>query len=395
MDKRLYFPGLEFKLNEIQSNVDIIPTDVQLLRVGKFYLDGVSEPVQITPEFIDMLVGNFKKGVRGIDIAIDYNHESEKEAAGWVRQLYTMGDGEELWARVDWTPVAKKKIAMKEYRYLSADFRTNYADNETLVNYGPTLMGAGLTNRPVVKGMAPAYQLSESAIPKEDNEDDLDLVEGQDKQCMRDAINKLKGEGYKGDQLIAIALKKCGMSNQQSEDFAAALCEAFDMIEKPVYSETIKTAQGGTMAESTIQKPDASAERIASLEAEVAKLTTLLETEKKDREMLLSEKKNTEKRAAFDKLMTDGKVCEAQREAYMNGDVVKFSELSAVIKTQSAGTSATPPAAVETPKSRDEAWDEIIKLSEPRIKSGEFKNPGHAYSAILRERADLRKLLED
>ena len=44
---------------------------------------------------------------------------------------------------------------------MSPDFTFNYVDNETLNEYGPTLFGAGLTNRPVIKNMEPVIQLSE------------------------------------------------------------------------------------------------------------------------------------------------------------------------------------------------------------------------------------------
>ena len=89
-----------------------------------------------------------------------------------TNDIYLSENGEELWATVDWTEGGEKSVRRKEYRYLSADFQFNYTDNETLQEYGPTLFGAGLTNRPVVKGMAPTIlseiKPSEDKMPNED-----------------------------------------------------------------------------------------------------------------------------------------------------------------------------------------------------------------------------------
>jgi phage I-like protein len=69
---------------------------------------------------------------------------------------------DQLWAVVDWTPVGRRTLADKEFAYLSADFDPAYKDNETPdKNFGTVLLGAGLTNRPVIKKMNPAIQLSE------------------------------------------------------------------------------------------------------------------------------------------------------------------------------------------------------------------------------------------
>jgi phage I-like protein len=146
----------------IQFAEDTGQTQIQLFRTGKFHHDQYGT-FEITPKMLGEMKANFEKRVRGIDIAVDYKHDSEDVAAGWIKSLELKENGSEteLWAQVDWTPKASKVLADKEFRYISPDFTFNYQDNETLKKHGPVLLGAGLTNRPVIKKMEPAVELTE------------------------------------------------------------------------------------------------------------------------------------------------------------------------------------------------------------------------------------------
>src|SRR5690606_25314766 len=126
------------------------PSEIQVIRTGNFthpYYGHLS----ITSDFLLGLVKNFEADVRGCDLSVDYDHEV-REAAGWIKSLSIRND--ELWAEIDWTPAGKKSVEEKEFRYTSADF-DDYIDPESQHNYGPTLFGVALTNRPFVKRMAP------------------------------------------------------------------------------------------------------------------------------------------------------------------------------------------------------------------------------------------------
>jgi phage I-like protein len=146
----------------IQFAEDTGQTQIQLFRTGKFHHDQYGT-FEITQKMLGEMKANFEKKIRGIDIAVDYKHDSEDVAAGWIKALELKENGKEteLWAQVDWTPKASKVLADKEFRYISPDFSFNYQDNETLKKHGPVLLGAGLTNRPVIKKMEPAVELTE------------------------------------------------------------------------------------------------------------------------------------------------------------------------------------------------------------------------------------------
>src|SRR6185369_12372986 len=58
------------------------------------------------------------------ELPVDFDHLSmdpqkpgDGIAAGWIEQLELRNDGDELWARVSWTPKAAAAIKNKEYRF--------------------------------------------------------------------------------------------------------------------------------------------------------------------------------------------------------------------------------------------------------------------------------------
>lgn len=139
-------------------------TDIQLLRTATIY-DSRYGAVEITKAMLDKMVINFDEKVRGIEIMLDAGHNSDKEAYGWFKSLEVrLADGNqyELWAKVELTPIGQRALTEKLYGYISADFEIEYKDNETLTNYGVVLLGAALTNRPVIKRMKSAIELSEN-----------------------------------------------------------------------------------------------------------------------------------------------------------------------------------------------------------------------------------------
>lgn len=81
-------------------------------------------------------------------LPIDYDHQIDlapkhggsAPAAGWMTALQARTDG--IWARVEWTPRAREKVAAREYRFLSPVFM-HTPKGEVL-----TLLRAALTNNP-------------------------------------------------------------------------------------------------------------------------------------------------------------------------------------------------------------------------------------------------------
>lgn len=148
-------------LKELDGGKKEAPQFIQVLRTGKFKHELFGE-IDITSEMLQQMKKNFDDRSRGVDLALDYAHESDREAAGWIKSVKLENNDSELWAEIEWTPAGKQKVESQEFRYISADFSTNYINNESGKQYGCCLFGAGLTNRPFVKNMKPTTELKEA-----------------------------------------------------------------------------------------------------------------------------------------------------------------------------------------------------------------------------------------
>ncbi len=147
-----------------------------LFPLGTFHNGGwPKEGITIDPAFCDTMVANWKK--RGNPaLPVDYLHRGafdelpvdQQIASGWIENLEARTDG--LWAQVKWTPKARELIAADEYRFLSPEFHLKGIDAHTGKPQGPTLVGAGLLNRPAFQEMprvAAAAVTTNPVVPKE------------------------------------------------------------------------------------------------------------------------------------------------------------------------------------------------------------------------------------
>jgi phage I-like protein len=295
----------------IQLSEEKTPDKIQILRAGKFFHDG--REIEVVQKDLENMVKNFSEKVRGIDLMIDFSHNSEGEAAGWIKKLILNEEKNELWAEVEWTPTGKNSLSNKAFKYISADFSFAYKDNETLKDYGPTLFGAGLTNRPVVKSMEPIV-LSEE-IPINLNKDNL-----------------MYGDAKK-------------LEEEEKLEEGMTIEEAMKLI-KDLKDDLLKKD-----------------EELISIRKE------LEEGKLKDQEKLAElekEKELMEKNLAFDKKLSEGVVVEAQRQAFIDKDMDKFLSLQADIKLSESGSNIVPKDSKKLTK--DNFEEKIIELAEKRAK---------------------------
>jgi hypothetical protein len=147
-------------------------SSVQLLRSGTF-AHGWYGKLQVNGDLYAALVRNFKDRVRGVDIALDVEHQPEKGAAGWFRRLYTDNGGDELWGDVEWTAAGRELVEGNIFKYISIEYDLAYVDEEGVL-HGPTMLGGALTNRPFIKNMREAtIRWSEGDDADEPEEDTL------------------------------------------------------------------------------------------------------------------------------------------------------------------------------------------------------------------------------
>jgi phage I-like protein len=131
-------------------------TWLHAMPVGE-YSHPVWGKIPFTPERLFRFADNVKNRVRGIDPDIDYDHKQDpakgNKAAGWIKGAEARGDG--LWIDVEFTNEAIRAINEKEYKYLSPEFKDEWAHERTGQKYKDVLFGAALTNRPFLKDLLP------------------------------------------------------------------------------------------------------------------------------------------------------------------------------------------------------------------------------------------------
>lgn len=308
---------------------------VQVLRVGKFNHPKYGE-FEITPTVLSEMKSNFDNKIRGVDIAFDYFHNSDQEASGWPNELFLTEDGSELWARVDWTPTAQKKLQEREIRYFSPDFAFEWQDPETGITYNNVLFGGGLTNRPFVKDMA--------AIVAAEERDLMTLLELEKKL--------LKLSEDQGDLATKHAALQAAHSQLQGEH--AELKKKLGEVPPPAAPKPVvppaAPADGGEGDDMEKMK--------AELAETKKKLAEYAEKSKADQEA----KQMAEKETKFTVLLTEGKACAAQKEAFMKNDMESFVKLAEKVNLSGQGSSS---GANDT-GGRDER---IIKLAEEKMKA--------------------------
>lgn len=343
-DKEISFRTvpLAIQFNE-EIEVENVPTKVQLMRTGTFF-DKRYGKVEITKNHFENMIKKFGEQVRGIELMIDYKHDSDAEAAGWIKELEILEvqlseadlengieerKGHELWAVVDWTPTGRKKLSDKEFAYLSADFDPDYRDNENPeVSHGIVLLGAALTNRPVIKRMNPAIQLSE--------------IENQN-------VNK---------------------ENEKMDD------EKKELEEKELQEDP-------RLAKLDALMKDLGVESIEDLMKMISELRS-------QNEEMTEEKMLSEKNAKLDGLMKDGKITAAQKEAAIklsenefNGFVSMAEMNEQVIKLDESGNNETP----KGDENRD-VQDQVIELAEKKMNEDKISFT-EATALVLLENKEL------
>jgi len=108
--------------------------------------------IDITSDRVKGFVESVKNKVRGIDPSINYMHEGDGEAAGWVKDAQARSDG--LWVLVEWTTDAVRKIKDKAFRYFSTEFFDEWEDSAG-TKHKDVFFGGALTNRPFMKNLVP------------------------------------------------------------------------------------------------------------------------------------------------------------------------------------------------------------------------------------------------
>jgi Mu-like prophage I protein len=114
--------------------------------------------IDISAERAKNFADGVKAKIRGIDPSINYVHDNNNVAAGWVKNAENRVDG--VWLFVEWVSDAAKQISEKKWRYFSAEYADEWEDPQGK-KFKDVILGGALTNRPFMKNLVP-LNLSEA-----------------------------------------------------------------------------------------------------------------------------------------------------------------------------------------------------------------------------------------
>ncbi len=360
----------------------VVPNEIQVIRTGKFNHPKYGT-FEILPATLSEMKANFDSKVRGVDLAIDYFHESDELAAAWIKNLFLKEDGSELWAEVDWTPAASRKLAERELRYFSPDFAFEWTDPEAGTTFKNVLFGGGLTNRPFLKEMA--------AIVADETKGENDMTE----------LEKLKA---KNRELEASNLKLTEERVRLSDQCATQTKQMADMVPKPKEGDPPPApganappppAAGEKPPPPPAKKPikaddpsadaddpDALKKQIADLQAQLAKAQGDAEIAMAENAKMKAQTQLAEKQTKFNVLLSEGKACKAQEAAFLKDDMTAFIQLAQPVNLKGSGHTGTP---VE--ETMDDKTKAILKLAEQKERDNPRLSRGDSISLAKRELA--------
>lgn len=324
-----------------------VPNEIQVLRVGDFNHPDYGK-FSITPRTLSEMVKNFENNIRGIDLSFDYYHDSGKDASAWVGKLELRAQGSELWATgVEWTPAAVKKLSDRELRYFSPDFAFVWKDPESGATFSNVLFGGGLTNRPFVKEM--------KAIVAAEGENTMtELEKAQAKIAEMEATNKKLSEDVEAAKKLAYI-----------PGVAPAAHPAMPPAAIPGQPAPGVTAAG----------PD----EVAMLKKQCADLTAQLAEAQKQIAAATAAKQMADREASFGILLTEGKACAAQKEAFLKGDMAEFVKLAQPINLKGFGKISS------TSSVDGDEEDKILALAETKMKADAKLSKGDAIKLARKE----------
>jgi len=167
-----------------QAAGQVVPERVLLLPWG--WVESSNGRFLVDQESARLIVEAFER--QETDLVVDYEHQSLggkyasrsglAPAAGWISRLEVV-PGEGIFGRVRWTAAAMKRLARREYRYLSPVVVVRRSDRRVVA-----IDSAGLTNRPAIFGMRPVVNRKVTG--------DSSILENRKEGAMEQKVERLR-----------------------------------------------------------------------------------------------------------------------------------------------------------------------------------------------------------
>ena len=138
-----------------------------IMPAGRWMASHLSNGIyEILAQNLAEMAANHDRKVIPIELAVNEGHYRRGPALGWIQQLKVQGD--QLWARVTWTPIGQTNLDQQLYRYVSPewwDAETPYTIAVSGEKVPWVLGGLALTNNPFfVELPAAAERLADGSV---------------------------------------------------------------------------------------------------------------------------------------------------------------------------------------------------------------------------------------
>lgn len=363
-----------FELQENKSN------RVQIAKVGTFNHE-VYGKFSIKLSAMEQMRGNFNNNVRrqkldGVPaLPLDYKHAEKDIAAGWIKKLEIDKDEngvKALFADVEWTPRGAQKVRDREFAFISPSIVPVYKDRETGQTFNNVLRGATLTNIPFLRDMSAVNLLSEGrrvafeSLKLSGDKPDINHNTGANMKLSEEfkAMSPKEKEKFLAD---------CGVKPEDKK-----LSEELESLkkDKEKSEDALKLSEDKIKTlETNLSGSSAAGDKLKLAEGEIGKLKTQVGSLTKT---MAEDKKKTE----FDQMLSEGKVCEAQRNPFMENDIAGFAKNVQEVKLDESGKGDHGDEA-------GNAEDKIDKLAEEKIAADKNLDYGDAVSLVLSENPKL------
>jgi hypothetical protein len=177
----------------------------QLFPLGEWHRqDFPGGKLMLTPALFGEFIQNWKAG-GSPSLPVDYNHDEDGPASGWIEDL-RISEAGELEGAVKWTESAAAAIKADEKRYLSPTWSMSHSNRRTGAKGGPWLYGAALLNDPFYDSMP---RVAASAAPTPENN-----MEFKKKLCAAMGLP----EETSDDELCAAYVAACKATASATEE---------------------------------------------------------------------------------------------------------------------------------------------------------------------------------
>lgn len=175
-------------------------------------------------------------------VSIDFDHSSDRgggtKAAAWITALHQ--DGADVKADVQWTRTGAKSVRDGDYKYISPTFVSNFVD-EHKQSRGKALVGAALTNRPVLRQGMPTLSLSKDSLEGVATASETAEAKRERKRARKLAAKALARDSRR--QMLTAADLRKQLDLAEDADHATILAAVDTLVPPPANTDADKAAR--------------------------------------------------------------------------------------------------------------------------------------------------------